>query len=140
MNRVDPRTGRIIQGQPGGRIQSTTYFPVKKKSLLQQIDMELLMKIAEKIGKTIAAELKELPVQQVSANTPTTQTRRSTRSNRPEFATAITIDESLIDVGLGDTGELQKGEGSASLKKGKAKQDKQLSASRNRLKALKRGK
>lgn len=143
-NKVDPRTGKVIIGKGQRYISPVRHSsPVKKPDNIQQpiitpqqaelVNMDILLTLAKEIGKVIAKEIKTIQaapviVQQVSSAT----------TNKPTSGT-ITIDEGIADVGIDNTDQLKKGDGSAKLAKAETKTDEDLKKSKNKLKALKKG-
>jgi len=152
-----PRTGCTVTGKsnrphrhgPSRRIGSSTVIsaPVYNAGM----NPEELEKMADKIGQTIGqilaavmANNQQTPIviqQEVSANSPVMQARSQRRPASGEWVEApnIAIDESIVDVGIGEGPGLKKGEGSATLAKAETKEDASLQKSKNRLQQLKRG-
>ena len=142
---VNPRTGIIGLGNPKpARPPSSTRslparYPAKRMEV--GVDMDGLVMVAKEIGKAIVKEMRK----GIQVTGVVSETRRSPQGpvlSKEEAISAtarIGIDESLIDVGIGETDELKKGDGSANLAKNNAQQDAGFTKSKNKLKRLKRG-
>jgi hypothetical protein len=145
--KVCPRTGMIVQGPlrpskfppssntarkktnnmfparplPQGQVHQPQFIPP-----IKGLTVEQLQKLAVEIGKTIAAQLAGLPVGSQPAIT-----------SRP-VNVPVKIDESIIDVGIGEQEPLEKGAGSVSIVKEATVED-DISSSKQALKAIKAG-
>lgn len=143
--KINPRTGIIGTGvprpqRPPPSIRSLpAHYPSIFVSYPTTLDTEHLISVAKEIGKAIVSELK----QGIQVNNIVQEAHRGSYTpsinmsgTRPTTA-EIRIDESLIDVGIGETDELKKGDGSADLAKVDTKKDTNFQRSKNKLKALK---
>jgi hypothetical protein len=126
-NKVDPRTGKITTGGSAGPLKQER--PVVKATTSAKYDLEKLIK---EFGEAIVKQITESIVSTNKSISPTYET-----PNSSQLPTQIRIDESLIDVGIGEQEELITGEGSANLKQ-EAASDEQLSSAKDKLKALKK--
>lgn len=158
-----PRTGMIIRGpgpfrppafpvtQAKNRPKSDNAFPAKpartgeihypEKASPQQetLTSEKIQEIAEAVGKAIAAQIQSIPVE-AKISLPANFTQHTVQHVREKQSQGldITIDESIIDVGIGNQDKLEKGELSGSIAK-KATKKSQLGNSLAKLKKLKGG-
>jgi len=145
---VDPRTGRIVfkTTRPAPRAASPV-FTAKQlaAALLEILPLEELARV---VGKTIAEEMnkRQAAAPQIDVWQP---------SKYPEFdycgdgvhpsflkaqeeARIITIDEQVVDVGIGEVKELKRGEDSSNIGDVDTQQDSSLSDSKSKLKRLKK--
>lgn len=149
--KVCPRTGMIIRGpvRPPRPPQSPHVVRLKKTNNMfpahpfpqgstieavvvqqsQGLTAEQLQQLATKIGKTIAAQIGNVqsqayPVGQLQANR--------------AAETKVDIDESIIDVGIGEQDPLEKGAGSGKIVKEATVKD-DIAGSKQALKAIKAG-
>ena len=140
--RVDPRTGMIQQGKPRPfkppvsphmvRLKKTdNMFParnlpqgeVRAEKIIEisrELTPEQLLQLAAEISKAIAAQIQPVQVQANSA-----------------VQSQVDIDESIIDVGIGDQEPLEKGSGSVSIVNETIVED-SIADSKRALKALKK--
>ena len=161
--KVDPRTGAIVRGNARpvpppphakkSRQKSRQNDPQRsatEPAMLAAIDPKLLMEMAEKIGhiigknagkitgQMVAEALQALPAGQSQALTVgQLQVHGAVQS---QVHDAPKLDESVIDVGIGQMDELKRGKGSAILGKEDTQTDTGLAQAANKLRALKRGK
>lgn len=142
--KVCPKTGIITRGfrhhiSPPPSRTARTYDNRNIRST--QLDIETLIAMAHEIGKVIAKEIKSISQPPVVIQAPNQSWKTEEEfvdGVNPAFSN-IKIDESVIDVGLGKTKKLKKGEGSATIAKEDIQSDKSFGDSKNKLKALKRG-
>lgn len=136
--KVDPRTGKIVGGRP--RPIRPPDHPIYPGSVQTQavIDTEALMLIAREMGKVIAEEMKSAGPQVIERQV-AVGTYQGSASDFIKQST-IEIDESVLDVGIGETDDLKVGDGSADLAKKEEKHDSSLQQAKNKLKSLKKGK
>lgn len=147
-HKIDPRTGRVVEGQRAFKPQVESPPPRKKANPVpqqpaQQMDLDIMMKMATEIGKAIAAELKSLSVQTpVAIQQPVVSEDYYCGDGlHPQYKKLIDIDDGIIDVGHLDKSEgLEKGEGAGTLGKEEAAKDTSLSSSKSKLQALIGGK
>ena len=152
MNRVDPRTGMITSKRGLRRIERLGSSPSRKARADNSQQLSLmpgnLKEMARDIGKEIGDAVKEALRGVILKDLEGENDRRfkSAHLNSvvQELAPInndpmIKIDESIIDVGIGETKELIKGNASRALTKDKTRKDDSLRASRDKLKSLRRG-
>lgn len=136
--KIDPRTGTIVPGKRERKplIES----PPRKKKQEAPVDEAQWMKIAKMIGEQIVEALKTQPAVE-PVHLPFMYSPDDVKEDVNWSITTppIEIDESVMDVGIEDIGEIKMGDGSATLAKKKVKSDKNLAKSKNKLAALKRG-
>lgn len=117
---IDPRTGRIVRLE--NKIDHV-------RGDVQDAVTVDLYELATLIGKTIAAELKDVLIQQGVAV--------STLSVAKQIPPVVVIDETIIDVQQ-STDSLHRGNDTSRLAKETAQVDETLNASRSKLRSLKK--
>jgi hypothetical protein len=140
-NKLDPRTGRIINRGPkivfeklDKQIPAKTYYNVGDIQHEHFADTDKIISAIEAIKEAIVDELK---AQKVSQTGVTIQTQHQPQKPTTSTRTVIDIDESIVDVGIGDTGELKKGSDTTSVGKEQTEADQTLSNIKAKLQALK---
>jgi hypothetical protein len=114
------------------------YRPTPETAHLQPqavLTLDQLKELASQIGQTIAEQMPKPEVTVKAYERTQSSYTGSARATQP----SVTIDESVIDVGIGKTEELKKGTGSANLAKKSAKSD-TIEKSKAKLRQLKKGK
>jgi hypothetical protein len=136
-HKLDIRKGIVV---PGSRPKPIQHIDKNKEpaKVAQQSSLsnQELLAAAQAIGEAIAQKIIEA---QLSAGQIAVTASSVTTPVQP-LTPIVEIDESIIDVGLGDIEELKTGEGSATLAKAETHQDDSMKSSLNRLRKLKKDK
>jgi hypothetical protein len=98
------------------------------------MDKEALMVMAREMGRVIAEEIKKVQQPIIIK-----QSVGDNDAHHEKDVSVVEIDESLIDVGIGEVEAFVKGEDSAEIAKEEVRTDKKFSKSKDRLRALKKG-
>lgn len=144
--KLNPRTGVIELGR-SARKPRVADTPPRKKAKSVQPDPDILAmveRIGRSIGRSIVEAIQKMPSPEVvhvpSAWIPEDMKDQpeTTLTVSPVPPGMIYMDETIIDVGLGNTEDLKTGDGSASLAKEEEQEDCRLSNSKQKLQKLKR--
>jgi len=142
--KINPRTGTIQVGKPN-RTKRVDHVPRKKMGPAKPSDD--MLSLAERIGHIIGQKIVDALQSGPAVHVPSGWTDNhsyvppeTTLTVTPVEAgpLCITMDETIIDVGIGKVDALKKGEGSATLAKQEIKADSDLKKSKDKLSALKR--
>lgn len=120
---------------------SAKHQPVVQDLKTSTANLDQLKELAREIGASIAAQLREIPIE-TNVTIPYDQLPRkvvpmtAVTTNAKLSSHDISIDESVADVGIEEMGNLAKGDLSANLAKEEAKQD-NIKSSLSKLKRLK---
>lgn len=131
----DPRRGIYTLGKSKPKRSLPKISIEQQKRNEPQVDNAILsdlllaiQDLGDKVTNALQDPGRQVVVHQISTS--------HIDSARPE----IIADESIIDVGIGNQPILEKGSGSASLNKLSSETDKELAASKSKLRGLKKGK
>jgi len=125
-HRLDPRTGTVILDPP-----KRPSAPKKRTVLARPVQDDVVTRLVQEMKELIVEELTKITVPPVTSFAPPQTSPSHSQSS-------VQIDESLIDVGIGQQEELIIGAGSATLKQ-EITEDSNLTESKNKLKTLKKG-
>jgi hypothetical protein len=130
MGKVDPRTGVVVI-----RRRSTAPPSVKKR--IEQPTISASTMDYDELKTLLENMMNEI---RALAMKPPLASRAVLNVSEKLPSAAVSIDESVIDVGIGDQLSMDKGESSSTIAEESTEQDKSLSRAKSRLRALKGGK
>lgn len=136
MSKLDPRRGTVsLFRKPSPSRPARTNSPAPKQPNLEVDPLEL----AREIGKVIAQELKSI-IQPIDPELLASRMNGQVKQIKGRPPISVNLDESIIDVGIVDSGELKTGSDSATLSDVEVVKDKSLQESKSKLRKLKRNK
>ena len=135
--KIDPRKGIVTLGSSKNP-RPTLNPPASKKKdssdSMSAVELASLIKLLTEDLKQALAE----GLQEVSSQKQAPVYISAPEGSLPAAHQEINIDESIIDVGIGDLGELKKGTVSSNIDKSEEKIDKGISKSMDKLRRLKK--
>jgi len=152
MAKTNPRTGIVDHSGVSNRPKSNLFSNRKPRSpsapqtvssneVVVNIDLTQQLSILNQLlaaVRSLADKIQQPAPVQVATQFPTHQETvlyASELSSPP-----VSMDESVVDVGIGEQEEIKKGKGSAALAKKETKKDKALVSAKDKLKALRKRK
>lgn len=135
--KLDPRTGRIVYNSKFNKINTASNNSQKKKdekllsNNFENLNRDNLLDIVSLVGKEIALSL----ISALKDNQSLLIGKNNKNNNLSEVS--IEIDSSLIDVGIGNIDNFQKGkEAGKEIAKSHISEDKDLNSAKNKLRNL----